>query len=596
MDAADTMSNSVDRLHNRIDLTHIPFTDRGTRLLLFMEHDAVSIRLAERWVKWERQVGHYRQRPPMIERLTISDAEGTQCTLSPDTFPHVAGLNTTIGRFEWIFVDAETLMLRLPEGRFRLSCIIHAERAATDRRGVTLHGKRNVALTTNAVIEANTIAQISEELFESHLTLTAGRGQVLLVNITPRLAYNRAIGDPEQALKAAQDRWDAWFARAPEVLPLYREQYNYALWVMRVGLLDTRYFFTREACVPSKVHYVGVWHWDQFFHALAYRHLDRKLAEDQIRIVLDHQREDGMLPDAIHDEGLVTRLTQPVEEDVTKPPLAAWTVLKLFEVSGNLDFLQEVYEPLCRWHRWWENHSRASGSLCEYRHPFSSGLDDSPLWDEGMPVTAPDLNTYLCLQAESLGTIADRIGLLAEAAQWRENAAQRAREMQEVLWDEQAGLFQALHLGQPVDVRTPFHLLPLWVGHWPQEITERLLTHLTNPASFWSPWPLPTVALNDPKFDPKQMWRGPVWVNINYLFIEALGRIGEHDLARTLRHRTLDLIMQHRDIYEYYDPLTGERPPKAAPVFGWTSAVFVDLALQETQASQAVSKEEGLST
>jgi hypothetical protein len=41
--------------------------------------------------------------------------------------------------------------------------------------------------------------------------------------------------------------------------------------------------------------------------------------------------------------------------------------------------------------------------------------------------------------------------------------------------------------------------------------------------------------------------------------------------------------MQHRDIYEYYNPLTSERPPKAAPIFGWTSAVFIDMAIEETQ-------------
>ncbi|MCA9911168.1 MAG: glycogen debranching protein, partial [Anaerolineae bacterium] len=100
--------------------------------------------------------------------------------------------------------------------------------------------------------------------------------------------------------------------------------------------------------------------------------------------------------------------------------------------------------------------------------------------------------------------------------------------------------------------------------------------------TFWTEWPLPTVAANDAKFDPMQMWRGPTWVNINYMFVEALERIGRQDLARSLRRKTLDLIKLHTDIYEYYNPLTGERPPKAAPIFGWTSAVYIDLAIQET--------------
>ena len=71
------------------------------------------------------------------------------------------------------------------------------------------------------------------------------------------------------------------------------------------------------------------------------------------------------------------------------------------------------------------------------------------------------------------------------------------------------------------------------------------------------------------------------------LFVDGLTRIGEHALARQLRIKTLELVMRHHDIYEYYHPLTGARPPKAAPLFGWSAALFVDLALQETAARQA---------
>jgi glycogen debranching enzyme len=124
-------------------------------------------------------------------------------------------------------------------------------------------------------------------------------------------------------------------------------------------------------------------------------------------------------------------------------------------------------------------------------------------------------------------------------------------------------------------------------------VTSRLLAHLQDPDEFWARFPLPTVALNDPKFDGQQMWRGPTWVNINLLFIEALTRVGQDALARELRIKTLDLIMQQRDIYEYYHPVTAERPPKSAPIFGWTSAVFIDLAIAETQAMAEEARDSG---
>jgi len=40
--------------------------------------------------------------------------------------------------------------------------------------------------------------------------------------------------------------------------------------------------------------------------------------------------------------------------------------------------------------------------------------------------------------------------------------------------------------------------------------------------------------------------------------------------------------MLHNDIVEYYSPLTGEVSPKAAGTFGWSAALFIDLALQAT--------------
>lgn len=76
------------------------------------------------------------------------------------------------------------------------------------------------------------------------------------------------------------------------------------------------------------------------------------------------------------------------------------------------------------------------------------------------------------------------------------------------------------------------------------------------------------------------MWRGPVWANVNYFFVEALQKIGERELAVELRDKTLNLIASQPGIREYYNSLTGESPATAAPIFGWTAAVFIDLALQ----------------
>jgi glycogen debranching enzyme len=112
---------------------------------------------------------------------------------------------------------------------------------------------------------------------------------------------------------------------------------------------------------------------------------------------------------------------------------------------------------------------------------------------------------------------------------------------------------------------------------------DRLIDHLTNPEEFWDGNVIPTVARNDPQYDPATMWRGPVWANINYFFVEALHQVGRDDLARAVRDKTLELIMSHSSIYEYYDAETGGHPKGAVDMFGWTAAVFIDLAIQASR-------------
>lgn len=574
----------LEKLHNRIDLINVPFTERGSRILLGRKGDRLYMRLTERWEKYGGSLRAFRNHPPIIQNLAFIQPDGSLLLIEVDSDPHLVKINTKIGSFQWVFIDPETILVQLPGGHYGIEFDAEARTPQTDGRGGVMRGIRNVVYTTNARILENVVEPMSTEgRFRVRLMLDAQEGQALILNITPRLGYNRAILKAEKVIADSKARWEAWLDAPPPVAASYEDQYAYAWWVMGQGLLNQRYFFSREGLLPSKLHYVGVWLWDQSFHAVAYRHANTHLAEDQLRIMLDHQQPDGMLPDAIHDEGVVIAVSQPMEGKVTKPPIIAWSALKIYETSGNLDFLSEIYEAVIRWHEWWLRDNLNACGLCEYQHPLSSGLDDSPLWDGGMPVVAPDLNTYLCVQFESIAHMASLLGRDEDVRAYQARATEWLERMIAVLWNEELGLFDFLREGARIPVLTPFSLLPLWTGKLPEAINARLVEHLQNPATFWTEYPIPTVAISDPHFDPKQMWRGPTYPNINLLFVEGLEKIGQRDLAASLRRKTLQLLMQHRDIYEYYDPLTAERPPKAAPIFGWSSAAFIELALQESR-------------
>ncbi len=575
-------------LRDHYDLTTVPFTDRASRLLLFLDPDRrqFHVRVSERWPRLDYVEGDYRTRRPMVRDLRLVDGDGRPMPLTVTSYPHRVDLQTERGPWSAVFADPEVLLFTLPPGRVGLQCLVRAEHGAADHRGARFRGTRNVAVTTNARILSNTVEPQGMH-YRVDLRVEAGPGAAISLNVTPRLGFNRGL-HPAAALADGEQQWRRWFDAAPPVHARYHPSYYYAWWVMRAGLIGSRYYLTREAMVPSKVRYVGVWQWDAFFHALAYRYVDLKLAADQFRIFIDHQRPDGMLPDAVYDEGIIDHLAYPVDAPVTKPPLAAWAAWKVYQTTGDLDFLAEIYAPLVRWNEWWFAHADDDrDGIAQYTHPYSSGADDSPLFDAGMPVESPDLSTYLCLHMEALAQIAEALGETDDAARFRARADEIVPRMIEHFYDEQTGVFWAVRPTEQghrrVDSLTVFNLFPLWTGRLPPAIAQRLADRLMDPQDFWTPYPLPSVARSDPAFTPTQMWRGPVWVNINYLFVEALQRSGFPDLARQLCDRTLDLVAGCADMREFYHPETGQPPPQAAPCQGWTAACYIDLAIRRSR-------------
>jgi putative isomerase len=571
-------------LEDRIRIENIPFSDRGSRLLVYAARGAprsLYLKLAERLTALTPGLSVYRNRPPFIQNLSLVDADGNPLDFQWTTYPHAIVFQSTVGEFVLTFQDERTLSFGVPAATpcgIRFSVL--PELARPDGSGGEFKSVRNCSYSTNGTVVLNRVEDNGSG-YDVTMVVEGDADTAITIHVQGGLDLNRVVKPFRATLQAAEQRWHSWFARVPEVAEPYRSQYYYAWWVMGNNILSPHGLFRRESVVPSKAHYVGAWQWDNYFHALAFRYTDAPLAHDQIRFMIDHQLPDGMIPDAIYDEGAITHLEVPVAAAVTKPPIIAWVAMHVYEATGDDSLLREIYEPIIRWNSWWFglNDDDADG-IVQYSHPFSSGLDDSPLWDGGVPVEAVDLNTYLCIQMEALAKMARVLGRTREAEMWLRKSRALAARMQEHFYDADHGLFWSQKDHEPIRVLTPFSLYPLWTGQLPQAVNQRLVGHLLDPKQFWTTHPLPTVAVSDPKYDPAQMWRGPVWININYIFVEALGRAGYAPLARDLAERTMRLVMGQNDIYEYYNCDTGEAPPKAAPMFGWSAACFIDLAIR----------------
>lgn len=83
-----------------------------------------------------------------------------------------------------------------------------------------------------------------------------------------------------------------------------------------------------------------------------------------------------------------------------------------------------------------------------------------------------------------------------------------------------------------------------------------------------------SISVDDLQFNPLNYWRGPVWININWMLYGGLKNYGFYEDAKNLKRSIIDLVTEH-GFYEYYNPLSGKG--LGADDFSWTAALLIDL-------------------
>jgi glycogen debranching enzyme len=146
----------------------------------------------------------------------------------------------------------------------------------------------------------------------------------------------------------------------------------------------------------------------------------------------------------------------------------------------------------------------------------------------------------------------------------------------EALWDEEAGQYFCRDAVTKALIKLPTiaTFFPLWSRTRPAARAARLVQRLRDPSQYWPDHPVPSVPVDAAQFDDVRYWKGPTWVNANWIVIEGLLAHGETELAASLRDKSLELV-DAAGCYEYFSPITGEG--HGATDFSWTAALTIDL-------------------
>jgi hypothetical protein len=84
---------------------------------------------------------------------------------------------------------------------------------------------------------------------------------------------------------------------------------------------------------------------------------------------------------------------------------------------------------------------------------------------------------------------------------------------------------------------------------------------------------VPTYDLAAEGFDERRYWRGPVWINTNWLLWNGLLQHGQAGEADAILLSSLGLVAQS-GFREYFDPFGGEGFGTTG--FGWSAALTLD--------------------
>ena len=326
--------------------------------------------------------------------------------------------------------------------------------------------------------------------------------------------------------------------------------------------------------------------WDTYFAAYMFSLDHKELAYANAVEITREQTERGFIPNF----GTVLNIKS---RDRSQPPVGSLIFRELYRRYRDRWLLDEVFDALLEWNRWWLTNRECGDLLAWGSDPYEpllkagfevshindlqgaaweSGLDNSPMYDDVpydserhiMLLADAGLSGLYVMDCEALADIAHVLGKHTEESELRERAG-RFRTGLAQLWDGELGIYCNKHLDTGVLSQrlSPTNFYPLLGEAATQAQAQRMMTeHFYNPAEFWGEWIMPTIARNDQAYPEQEYWRGRIWGPTNFLAYLGLRRYELPQARKDMAEKSAALFLknwrEHRYVAENYNSITGQ--------------------------------------
>jgi neutral trehalase len=346
--------------------------------------------------------------------------------------------------------------------------------------------------------------------------------------------------------------------------------------------------------------------WDNFFASFLHSLESKELAFNESIQMCREIDELGFVPNFSASFDLKSR-------DRSQPPVGGMMVREVYRRHPERWFLEETFDRLMTWNRWWDQNRQVEGYLCWGSDPYEplyddprelaqgshraacyeSGLDNSPMYEEALFDTVLNrlmvgdvglMGLYVG-DCDALAELAEELSRDREALELQERGA-RYRQKLRTMWSEEAGMFlnYRIDLDRPSRRISPTNFYALVARAATQEQAERMVRdHFYNTEEFWGQYILPSVARNDPSYTGMDYWRGSIWAPMNFLVYMGFRNYdlpsARRDLALKSRNLLLEEWGRNRWVRENYHAETGMNPgTRSEHMYHWGALLgMIDL-------------------
>ncbi|APZ45502.1 glycoside hydrolase [Polaribacter reichenbachii] len=328
---------------------------------------------------------------------------------------------------------------------------------------------------------------------------------------------------------------------------------------------------------------------------------------------------------------------------MTQPPVTGFVLEDMYKISKDksqtLQYLKTVIDKVYFNHEYfYNNRDPKNEGLVYIYHNWESGTDNSPIWDDiwatmnppeytferrdtthvdaserpskreydhylhiieiakannysdekiaelsPFLVQDPLFNAMLIKSNESLINLYEEIGgnadKIDQLKKWQE---QSIKSFKDKLFDDELGAYihYDLRNEKPLRHLTSSSFSPLFANIPSQERADKMVKVMLEKFGGEHQYLCASFDPDSDRFNPKKYWRGPVWVNLNWMLFYGLKNYGYNDVSERVKQDTISIV-EKNGFYEYFDSRkemhTNGKAGYGGGDFSWSAALLLDM-------------------